>query len=355
MAHWQLARLRKKRRNGLVACVVFGLVFVIFVVGTIWSLSSSDYPWAEGELAADIATIAVSAALAVFAGFRARVFGRRADALSASHPLRRVSWLPPASDGDTGGAELETQIQRLRTTRWHAAAVLLAWVGVLLLGLSGFVLLDVIGQRLLDAGKRVPGTVEEVHNARRGSSTIMVTYVADGTTRRVKIYRDSELKYAPGQPVTVVYDRTDPERVRTVAERNDSQFVVWANFTAILAGLFGIPFSAMAVRGWWARHQAVRGTGWRPGTAEIVQERKNAERYLVEFHDGSTLRLSAVSYTLRRAPRGEDLSAVPVWVGGADRHMVIVLPRGRWSKGMHAVPVKADAPRLGRVRRSKNS
>ncbi|MEO6088685.1 MAG: DUF3592 domain-containing protein [Umezawaea sp.] len=344
----KLMKLRAKRTSRLVASVSFGLLLVLFTAGTVWSLSSSDYPWIDGELTADIVTIVVLLALTVLTGLRSRTFGRRADALEATNPARRMTWLPPLSTDGSGNADLETQIGRLRTTSRRSTAVFAAWVGVLSIGVSGFVLLDMTGQRLLDTGKRVAGTVETVHNARRGSSSITVTYVVDGTRRTARIYCDwdSELTYTRGQNVTVVYDLADPERVRTLLERNDSQLVLWATFSVIIvaAGL-GIPFSALSMTGWWARYRAVRATGWRKGTAKVAQEGKALAKFVVSFGDGSALRLSAISYTLHGVPSAGEFSDVPIWVGGAAGRMVIILPRGRWSKGMHAVPVKAEGPR----------
>lgn len=275
--HRKLMKLRAKRTTRRVACVCFGLLLVLFTAGTIWSLSSSDYRWFEGELTADIVTIVVLLALTVFTGLRSRTFGRRADALEATIPAHQMTWLPPESADDSGDAELDTQTMRLGTTAWRSTTVFAAWLGVLLIGLSGFVLLDVTGQRLLDAGERVTGTVETVHNPRRGSSSITVNYFAAGTWRTARIYRDwdSDLTYTPGQNVTVIYDLADPERVRTSAERNDSQLVEWATFAVIIVACFGIPFSALSMTGWWARYRAVRATGWRKGTATVSRRARN--------------------------------------------------------------------------------
>lgn len=339
----KLLKLRTKRMTRLAACAVFGAVFVLFAAGAAWSLSVGDYPSKPGKLVTDLVIIAVSLVLAVFTGFRARAFGRRADALSATTP---VSWLPRVTDGGSGGAELDEWIRLLRGTGRRSVVVFGAWIGVLLTGASGFVLLDHTGQRLLDTGQRVAGAVESVHEARRGSSSITVSYVADGTRRTVRIYRDwnSDVAYAPGQTVTVVYDPADPGSVRTLAERNDNQLVVWSVVLVITAAFLGIPFSALSMWGWRARYRAVRATGWRAGTADIVQERKKPAMMVVMYRDGSTIHLRTTSCTLRRAPGGQ-LSAVPVWVGGTDQYMVIVLSDNGRSGRLLALPVKADAPR----------
>jgi hypothetical protein len=320
--------------------VAFSLVFLLFVVGTTWSLASSDYPWADGELTADIATIAVSALLAVLTGFRSRHFARLVR--ERELPDGAVSWLP--DDSGVVGADVEAQTPRLRTTARRTVALTGAWGVVLLVGVGGFVLLDVTAKQLLEHGNRTAGTVVGVFNPSKGAPSMQVRYSVGATGRTAKIYRDSDRKYAPGDQVTVVYDPADSGDVRTVEESNHSRLVEGASYLFVLAGLTGILFSAFAARGWQRRYRAVRATGWRRATAHISQPHKKQAKLTVRYPDGTWLALTAAASTYA-PPRVGEFPGVTVWVGGEGAHMVVLLPRGRWYAGLHPMPARAVAPR----------
>jgi hypothetical protein len=335
--------LQRKRTVRLVACAFFAAVFLLFAGGTTYALTTSDYPWENGELAAEIITIVVSLGLAVFTGLRARGFGRQADALQARLSRHKMLWLPPAAD--SVHADVEAQTPRLRIYTCRAALICVAWVAALLLGASGFVLMNETGQRLLDQGDQTAGIVASVHNARRGMSTITVQFLQRGIVRTAKVNRDSDRDYAPGQGVTVVYDPADPERVRTLDERNDNEFVTGGAYFLVLVACVMIPLSAVAARGWQRRHRAVRTSGWRAGTAHVTHAPSQRATFAVKYRDGSRITLKAATST-HTPPAFGQFRGVPVWVGGAGRNMVVLLRRGRIRKALHAVPVRAAAPRV---------
>jgi hypothetical protein len=345
--YFKQQKLQKKRTVRVVACVFFTLVFLLFVGGTTWSLTTSDYPWVDGELAAEIITIVGSLLLAVFTGFRARSYGRQAATLEAQLSLQMIS-LPPAED--SVDADIQAQTPRLRTYSRRAAAICAAWVVALLLGASGFVLLNETGQRLLDQGTQTAGTVVSVHNARARSSSIMVRYMQGDIDRTTKIYRDSNRNYTPGLGVTVFYDRADPGRVRTLDERNDNQFVTWSAYLLVIVACVMVPFSVLAARGWRRRYQAVRISGWRKGAARVSQHSTMLAEIAVKYRDGSRIALKAVTSLHAPHALGES-SGVPVWVGGAGRDMVVLMPRRGVRKAFHAVPVRVAGPRARRPAR----
>lgn len=97
---------------------------------------------------------------------------------------------------------------------------ILTGVALVLLGLLGPVLF-VVGTVGVQAdaslerdGARVTGTVTSFADAQRHTRRdVRVSYVADdGIERTVVVNADHDQHPAPGQPVQVVYDPSDPER-----------------------------------------------------------------------------------------------------------------------------------------------
>jgi hypothetical protein len=79
------------------------------------------------------------------------------------------------------------------------------------------------------------------------------------------------------------------------------------------------------------------------GHRHVSHHPKQLAEIAVKYRDGSTIALKAV--TSLHAPHASgEFSGVPVWVGGAGRDMVVLLPRGRVRKSLHAVPVRAAGP-----------
>lgn len=349
-------RLRRKRTTSLVICVVAGLVFLVFVGGVSWSLATAYYDESNrGEFVAHIVTIGVSLLLAIWAGFRARRWARRLKSATASPEYTELTWLPPrlhddatwlppADDGVSGSDQLEAQISRLRT----AASRLVIACGLsfvlLLLGAGVFVQLNATGQQLLNRGTRVPGTVTGVYQNARKSDSITVTYWVGDSKWVATIYRDSSRDYRQGDVVTVVYDPADLKQVRTLEERNDNQRVTWLAYALATLGCLGIVSFTISARGYKSRYRAVRATGWRPGLAQLVLQGNQLREITVEYGDDSTIALQP-AFPIRNAFDAEDTTDMPVWVAGADQHMVVVVPYGRWGHDLRALLVKAKSAR----------
>lgn len=328
-------RLEGKQANNLVACAIFGFGLVVLAVGTI-GYSATENAWEEGEFLTGVMIMVGLLALTVFTGLRARRFGRQARALTGS--VRTVPWLPPASADDTS-EELAAQIPRLHTISQRVALLCLGWVGVLLVAVGLFMLLERNGQDLLDRGTRVPGTVESTHRVRAGNAWIMVRYSRDGVERTDRINRNSDFEYSPGQTVTVVYDPADPDLVRTLEERNDNRLVDAAAYILVGFGCIALSWGVVAAVRWRKRYLGVRTTGWRSARANIKQPLKGTAKINVTFRDHSTLALQATGF---RGLSKVSMNDVPVWIGGADRHMVLLLREG---ETLRAKPVKATSPR----------
>jgi uncharacterized protein DUF3592 len=287
--------------------------------------------------------IVVSAALALFTGRRGQRLGARAAELEDELSPHETLWLP--AEPEPVADDVAAMTPRLRVYSRRAALLCGAWVIALALGVSGFFLMDVVGRRLLDEGARTVGTVVGVHDVRRGTSTITVEYSERGEVRLTKINRDSDLDYSPGQLVTVVFDPEDPDRVRTLDERNDNGFLSIGSLLLTIAACIGLPASAIAARNWRRRHDAVLDSGWYEGRAHVSHYLKQVPEIAVTYRDGSEIALKGSTST-HAPPAFGEFHDMPVWVGGAGRDMVVLLPRGRTRDGLHAVPVRADGPRV---------
>jgi hypothetical protein len=233
---------------------------------------------------------------------------------------------------------------RLGLLALRAWCLVAFWCAVLVGCAFGLNSAESSAARLLAEGTRTPGQVVTVYDPRGGSgSPSMVVRYTAGVSRTAEIERSSTLHYAPGQSVTVVYDPADPTDVRTTEEENDSQASVGFFAISGILAVFLLPFSAVAAVRWRLRDRAVRRTGWRAAVVTVrpdypVRRGRHAPDILVRYSDGAEVRLRAststhgVTYLKERAHQ-------PAWIGGTRRHMVVMLPDGRWGKkGPYAVP-----------------
>ncbi len=77
-------------------------------------------------------------------------------------------------------------------------------------------------QRLLQTGTRVPGEVTDTWMGAKGMRFMEVAYRVTGWGYAHRVEISSSRSYHPGEHVTVVADATNPLRMRTVAEPNES-------------------------------------------------------------------------------------------------------------------------------------
>ncbi len=343
-----LRRLTRRGAAWVIAGAVGALVFVVFVIGTAYSVLDPGYRFDDGELAADFGVLAGSGALAGFAVFRIRAGDRRTgDVLTRTGT---GSWLPPVVPLDDE-ERFAAETRRLRGLGVRAAGIALLWVGVLAAATTGLTLVDDAAERLLATGARTAGEVVSVHDTRHGSgaSSMQVRYAAGGVSRTAEIVRDTERAYVVGEAVTVVYDRADPAYVRTVEEPNDDQGLLGVLVVPMLLACVAVPWSLVAAAGWWRRYRAVRHTGWRVAEVRVVPDypvRKG--RHLPDLHvrygDDSRVVLRAVAST-HGATGFQGRRDREAWVGGWGRAMVVLFPDAPLRKRPLAVPARAISPR----------
>ncbi len=258
--------------------------------------------------------------------------------------------LRAASARAASGAPTSTDpvIAKLPLLGLRAAAFSLLWIALLAaLGVG----LDVVRQpseELLATGVRVEGTVERLYENRKGKNrTITVDYPVGSAPWTAEIRRDSEREYAVGDKVTVFYAPGNPERVRTLEEENISEFRQGLLIVPGLLLLPALPLCLVAAAAWWNRYRSVLKTGWRDATATVKPGRVLPEIDLNLGRDGIMLLRARPS--LRSASRFKGLRNVPVLVGGTEKHIVVVFPRGRWFKErLYPVPAEKIRPEFPR-------
>ena len=111
--------------------------------------------------------------------------------------------------------------------------------GLLLLGLFavGAVMLDNRATEFEARGTHVPGVVTRVYGGFRQSWTAEVRYRAHGVERVGSINVDSTPDFKVGDPITVIYDPADPERIAAPGFPNDLAVAIVAMALIALAGL----------------------------------------------------------------------------------------------------------------------
>ncbi|WP_410672681.1 hypothetical protein [Amycolatopsis sp. cmx-4-68] len=103
--------------------------------------------------------------------------------------------------------------------------------------------------------------------------------------------------------------------------------------------LMGFVFSLVAAAGWRRRQRAVAETGWRAGTATVRKAGSGLPLVMVTLADGTELTTQA-STSIRGAAHMADFPGTEVRVGGCDRWMVVLFPRGLFRGGPYAVPAR---------------
>jgi hypothetical protein len=224
---------------------------------------------------------------------------------------------------------------------WRAVVIAVLWAAVLGGGITGLVKLNESAQRLLDTGTNVTGTVLRVSEPAKGPWTIEVAYPVGGSTRTAGISLDSQRRFTPGQPVTVIYDPADPGRVRTPQDDNVNQPLEGTFVAAAVTALVGTPLAGAAAVGWFRRHRAVRRTGWHAASVRVSETGRSARLITVDYLAGGSISLLPAAY---KTPRVRWSRAQPAWVGGEAAAMVVLFRRGQGERP-RPVPAKAKGPR----------
>jgi hypothetical protein len=335
---------RRWQNTFLAGAIVFGLAALGDAAGTAYALSAPGYVFEDGELTGEILVFALAIALMLGCVALGRRHDRRRAALVAEHE----HWLPALTERDgQGQVDLDAETARLRRLVLRSVGLVLVWLAVLAGVVGGVAAMSASADHLLKTGVRVTGEVLGVYKHSRGDDTIHVAYPVDyyGHLRFADIVWDSGRPYTKGQQITVIYDKADPTRVRTLDETNDDQTWSWVLVIGLVAGVSGLVLSVIATVNWRRRSRAVLATGWRIASVTVVPDypvRRN--RHMpdidVEYRDGTRITLRAATSSHGSVPLKHEPNR-RAWIGGTDRDMVVLFPHGRWREPPYAVPAYA--------------
>ncbi|MFI5589924.1 DUF3592 domain-containing protein [Amycolatopsis sp. NPDC051758] len=334
---------RRWQNTFLAGAIVFGLVALGDAAGTVYALTAPGYVFEDGELVGELMVFVLAVALML----GCVALGRRHDRRRAALVAEPERWLPePAGHDGQGQVDLDVETTRLRTLVLRSVGLVLVWMAVLAGVGAGFFAMSASSDHLLKTGVRVTGEVLGVYRHVRGDDTIYVVYPAgSGGYRYADIIWDSGRPYAEGQPITVVYDRDDPDRVRTLEETNNDQTWLWALVIGLVAGVSGLVLSVIAAVNWRRRYRAVRATGWRIASVTVVPDYpirrgRHMPDINVVYRDGTRITLRAATSSHGSVPLKHEPDR-QAWIGGTDRDMVVLFPHGRWREPPYAVPAYA--------------
>ncbi|MDT7797516.1 MAG: hypothetical protein QOI78_949 [Actinomycetota bacterium] len=340
---------RRWQNTFLAGAIVFGFAALGDAAGTAYALTAPGYVFEDGEFAGELMVFVLAAALMLGCVALGRWHDRRRAALVAEHER----WLPAPTERDgRGQVDLDAETARLRPLVLRSVGFVFVWLAVLAGVVAGFVAMSASADHLLKTGARVTGEVLGVYKHSRGNDTIHVAYpVGYGHFRYADIVWDSGRPYTEGQQITVVYDKADPDRVRTLDETNDDQTWTWVLVIGMIAGVSGLVFSVIAAVNWRRRHRAVSATGWRIASVTVVPDypvRKGRHMPDIDvvYRDGTRITLRAATSSHGSVPLKHEPNR-RAWIGGTDRDMVVLFPHGRWREPPFAVPAYALNLRTG--------
>lgn len=340
---------RRWQNTFLAGAIVFGLAALGDAAGTVYALTAPGYVFEDGEFAGELMVFVLATALTLGCLALGRWHDRRRAALVAEHE----HWLPgPTERNGQGQVDLDVETTRLRPLVLRSVGLVLVWLAVLAGVVAGFVALSASADHLLKTGARVTGEVLGVYKPSRDDDTIYVAYpVGYGHYRYADIIWDSGRPYTEGQQITVIYDKADPDRVRTLDETNDDQTWTWVLVIGTISGVSGLVLSVIAAVNWRRRCRAVLATGWRIASVTVVPDYpirrgRHMPDIEVAYRDGTRITLRAATSSHGSVPMKHEPNR-QAWIGGTDRDMVVLFPHGRRREPPYAVPAYALNMRTG--------
>jgi hypothetical protein len=177
----------------------------------------------------------------------------------------------------------------LRSYRWRALAVLLAGIGLFVGFAAAAVKVETAADELQRTGYRVPGEISHVDPGFRTSGSVDITYTYLDVPRRAVVHLDSDSpRYQVGEPVVVVMDRDDPERVTLVGENNDPPATVLPMIAALIGGVIAMPAGGIALIRARRQRQLLAAEPWRRTKVRyrLVTAGRSARGVLLVEHEG---------------------------------------------------------------------
>jgi hypothetical protein len=223
--------------------------------------------------------------------------------------------------------DVATRVARRSRRRWLAAAGVCVFVFAL--ANTRIDLLQDSANRLAATGVRVPGVVVHVDNPSKSTQQIDVRFAVGGTERVRKIGTTANAgAYRTGDQVTVIYDRADPEQIRTDREPNLPGLPMAAGYIPMLVSLGFLPFAALGLIRWWRRVHALRRSPWRSGWASAQREERSRLRLRVRFHGGGELTVITATPVPAEPFHFANRKDLRVWIGGDGNALTVLLGDG---------------------------
>lgn len=242
-----------------------------------------------------------------------------------------------------GEYSVPESVATVAVKRLRRRGLVLFLVGLLLF--TGFVvganLLVGRADELLATGEPTPGVVVGVSSGVRGSADwIDVRFTIAGVERsRSMNLDDSSPVLAVGDPITVFYDRHDPERIAALGVSNYPLLPNLLTVVAFVLSAVLLPPGVIGLVRWNRRVRAVRRHGWRQGLVETDGNRVHHIRFpqsgpCTGSLDGSGSTVSpdhamtvVTTYPVNhRIP--PEFRTGEILVGGHGRRLTLVFTRG---------------------------
>ncbi|WAL63855.1 hypothetical protein ORV05_23030 [Amycolatopsis cynarae] len=340
-------RHRRARNASFALCLVLALAGLLWTSLVIVALITGSDPPSVTLFSVSAVVVGTLAVLAVKAGIHAvrrnRELQRRRRTLAAAAAAGKTApppaaWVPPGP-GETGAGDVDLTagLRRLRLRVWRGTGVFAVFVALLGGAVAQEVRLSHDADDLLHHGVWVTGSVTDVSWPSRGEWSIKVDYPVRGEPRTAKIVLDTKRPFQLYQDVVVVYDATDPARVRTPEDENTDKGQLSLFVAPLLVGLGGTPFSGLYAMGWFRRYRAARRTGWHSAGVFVGADGRTLT---ATYPGGSEIQLRhATTYALDAVSANGKQQG---WVAGERSAMTVLFAHG--DRPVELVPVRAEGP-----------
>ena len=208
---------------------------------------------------------------------------------------------------------------------WRRALVMvLLGLVVLVTWIVGVNAIETSAEQLAATGARTEGVVVDVlPRSRVDSGSITVRFTVDGVERERSInLDDTSPAFHPGDPVTVIYDPNDPERIATPETHNDPTWVTILLVIGIVLSLVLLPAGTISLVRWSRRLRSVRRHGWRHCRAYIDDATWSHSYLTITCGDDTRTVVTTLPVVM---PIPVNFSRSTVYLGGAGKHLTVLL------------------------------
>ncbi|MFI7123469.1 hypothetical protein [Amycolatopsis sp. NPDC049868] len=234
-------------------------------------------------------------------------------------------------------------IEKLSHFKVRALALSVLWLIFFVACQIGLDLLRPDPAELAKTGVWVQGTVGKVEpSSKSGRNKVTLSYFDGANPRTMAVGMRAARGIEVGDKVPLVYERGNPAKLLAfdgeAVGDSDDILLTPLSFSTLL----GFPVCLYAAYLWRSRHRSASKTGLREAMATV---RPGWLFPRIDVYLDRDYKLLQTRRSLRIAPRFKGLEKVPVFIGGEETDMIVIFPRGRFSKDtLYTVPVKEIEP-----------